>query len=191
MPLPKHGTVRRYKAGCRCSPCTDANTDANRRYRENRRKREGKAEPRTSKPKPVPATSSDPARKGSGRTSADLSTADIDRALDGMEEQLKAGAIETAARAALSGEAPPVVLLRRELVFRGARSLDDPANARYFASTTTAVLAVLESLAKIAPEASEEAKAVAALMETLGTGRRARGRAAVDDAAQSGAGDDR
>ncbi|KQR91298.1 hypothetical protein ASF93_08095 [Microbacterium sp. Leaf347] len=105
--------------------------------------------------------------------------------------QLKAGPIEAAAREALSGEASAEVRLRREVAFRGARALDDPANARFYASTTSALLAVLDSLAKLAPNSSGEAKAIEQLMGALGSGRSSRRRAAVDDAPQSGSGDDR
>jgi len=191
VPLPKHGTVRRYKAGCRCSPCTDANTEANRRYRENRRRREGREAPRTSRAKDVPASRDAPTRKPSKRPAHDLSDAEVDRALDDIAVQLKAGPIEAAAREALSGEASAEVRLRREVAFRGARALDDPANARFYASTTSALLAVLDSLAKLAPNSSGEAKAIEQLMGALGSGRSSRRRAAVDDAPQSGSGDDR
>ena len=31
-PMPKHGTSARYSRGCRCAPCTAANTARKRRY---------------------------------------------------------------------------------------------------------------------------------------------------------------
>lgn len=43
FPAKDHGTVGAYQRGCRCRECTQANTDACRRYRENRRRREAVA----------------------------------------------------------------------------------------------------------------------------------------------------
>lgn len=129
---PRHGTVRRYKDGCRCDPCRGANTRARQREREAAAKRDGKPVPTRSKrvptPRPVPTT------------------AEVDRALDGLELLLAAGPIEQAAREALTDPKDASTRLRHELVFRGARSLDDPKNARYFASTVEAVRKVLADL---------------------------------------------
>lgn len=55
-------------------------------------------------------------------------------------------AIERAAREALPEATDKATRLRHELVFRGARALDDPKNARYFASTVEALRKVLADL---------------------------------------------
>ncbi|MBQ9916083.1 MAG: hypothetical protein IJO71_02655 [Microbacterium sp.] len=55
-------------------------------------------------------------------------------------------AIERAAREALPEAADKATRLRHELVFRGARALDNPENARYFASTVEALRKVLADL---------------------------------------------
>ncbi|ONI62633.1 hypothetical protein CSIV_14250 [Microbacterium sp. CSI-V] len=55
-------------------------------------------------------------------------------------------AIERAAREALPEANDKATRLRHELVFRGARALDDPKNARYFASTVEALRKVLADL---------------------------------------------
>lgn len=55
-------------------------------------------------------------------------------------------AIERAARAALPEAADDATRLRHELIFRAARSLDDPKNARYFASTVEAMRKLLADL---------------------------------------------
>ncbi|MFG6277935.1 hypothetical protein [Microbacterium sp. 5K110] len=67
-------------------------------------------------------------------------------------------AIERAAREALVDPKDAATRLRHELVFRGARSLDDPKNARYFASTVEAVRRVLADL--IAGGGADDAAAI-------------------------------
>ena len=51
--------------------------------------------------------------------------------------------IERAAREAMPDAADAATRMRHELIFRAARSLDDPTNARYFASTVEAMRKVL------------------------------------------------
>ncbi|MGZ0067851.1 hypothetical protein [Microbacterium arborescens] len=68
---------------------------------------------------------------------------DVDPEEFGM---VPAAGIERAARLALRDSDDPTTQLRYELVFRGARSLDDPENARYYASTVTAIRSVLADL---------------------------------------------
>lgn len=70
-------------------------------------------------------------------------------ALDALEllDLLEADApIERAARDALPDAPDKATRLRRELIFRGARALDDPKNARYYASTVEALRKVLADL---------------------------------------------
>lgn len=57
------------------------------------------------------------------------------------------GAIEAAAREALGEPADAMTRMRQELVFRGARALDDPENARFYKSTVEAMRSVLADLA--------------------------------------------
>ncbi|MEV7874515.1 hypothetical protein [Microbacterium sp. NPDC089188] len=63
--------------------------------------------------------------------------------VDPLEILEPSAAIERAAREALPEAKDAATRLRHELVFRGARALDDPANARYFASTVEALRKVL------------------------------------------------
>lgn len=63
--------------------------------------------------------------------------------VDPLEILEPSSAIERAAREALPDAKDAATRLRHELVFRGARALDDPANARYFASTVEALRKVL------------------------------------------------
>ncbi|MDQ1111174.1 hypothetical protein QE418_000622 [Microbacterium testaceum] len=69
--------------------------------------------------------------------------------LDALEllDLLEADApIERAARDALPEAPDKATRLRHELIFRGARALDDPKNARYYASTVEALRKVLADL---------------------------------------------
>ncbi|MFA8415155.1 hypothetical protein ACEPTV_33460, partial [Burkholderia pseudomallei] len=91
---PRHGTVRRYKDGCRCDPCTAANTEARRRERERAAKKAGKAVPTTSKRVPT--------RRPAGPTTARRSTAD-DELVRVIEDALWDGQGSIAA-AALAAE---------------------------------------------------------------------------------------
>ncbi len=207
MALPNHGTIRRYKAGCRCDPCKKANTDASRKYRESRAAREGKKPPRTRAPKAVPTEADVPTltlRRRPTVPGGDALVALVDEALFDaaagggsaaalVAERLRASGyrrvhdrpIEAAAREALGEAGDAHLLMQHELIFRGARSLDDPENARYYASTVTAVLGILNSLTKSSGGDDEGAKAIAELMGAFGSRGRSRGRAAVDDAAES------
>lgn len=67
-------------------------------------------------------------------------------------------AIERAAREALTDPKDGPTRFRHEVIFRGARSLDDPKNARYFASTVEAVRRVLADL--IAGGGADDAAAI-------------------------------
>lgn len=151
---PEHGTSGRYSAGCRCDDCRRWKADKQAAYRDRKRAKEtGEPIP----PKPKRPRSTGAPRSTPGATHG-LSDSDIDRALDGLEEMFSAGPIEAAAREALTDPKDAATRLRHELVFRGARSLDDPKNARYFASTVEAVRRVLADL--IAGGGADDAAAI-------------------------------
>ena len=162
-----HGTVRGYKSGCRCDPCTEANTEAKRRERERRRAREGKpAAPRSPRAPRVPTTSQ-PSPPDS-----------------------EYGPIEKAARAALAdiGGDEAIAALRREVAYRATAVMDNPRAAPYFKSAAEVLRLTIEDLLAAVPAKDGEADALAGIMATFGSSRGRRpsggGSAAVDDSAE-------
>lgn len=142
-----HGTLRAYRAGCRCDECKAANTDAKRRERERRRERAGKPAPRTHPKKSVPT----PTKKG-----ADVPTVDP-----------TAGPIETAARAALESVATDgdlVMRLRVEIVVAAARNLDTPKLQYQFRANAETLRAILADIVSVSPEKGGEVNALADLV---------------------------
>ncbi|MFJ2535866.1 hypothetical protein [Microbacterium maritypicum] len=166
-----HGTSARYRQGCRCDKCRKWKSDSQAKYRADRAAREGKAKPSKRAPRsPVPPTSAVPTHTRPAPTaraaSGDELVRIIEAALFDTDSPMAAavlaaqmireagwrhvvdGPIEAAARDAFDASTDDAsTRLRHELVFRGARSLDDPANARYFASTVEAMRKVLADIA--------------------------------------------
>ena len=179
-----HGTVRGYKAGCRCSDCKTANAEASRTYRANKAKREGKEPPRTSRPKAVPTTP-----KPKVRSDLDGPTGvDADREFERMRRQLEAGPIEFEARRLLEAMGDDAVTaLRREVVFRAAQILDDPKKSSLFKDAANIVRAFLGDLLAARGAEGGEDDALASWLASLGSSRGRRNSAAMDDTAQSGA----
>lgn len=166
-----HGTSARYRQGCRCDQCRKWKSDSQAKYRADRAAREGKA--KTSKrplrshvpPTSVVPTETTPApsaRAASGDELVRIIEAAMFDAGGAMSGAVLAaqmireagwrhvvdGPIEAAARDAFDAPTDDAATrLQHELVFRGARSLDDPANARYFASTVEAMRKVLADIA--------------------------------------------
>ncbi|GAB2702412.1 hypothetical protein BKA24_001680 [Microbacterium marinum] len=167
--MPRHGTVRRYKAGCRCEPCKTANTDARRRERDAARAAAGepvptrrKRVPTNPQTEPTPAPPARPAFRHESNGDALLSIIEdalfdaggglvaakvaADRLRAAGFRQFVDGPIEAAAREALTDPADAATRMRHELVYRGARALDDPDNARFYKSTVEAMRQVLADL---------------------------------------------
>lgn len=162
---PRHGSSARYRAGCRCEKCRKWKRDSQAEYRRNRRARDaadgGKAEavptgpvvPTVSRGRRHRAVSDDPLvllidealwdERGTPR-SAEVAA---ERIRDAGYRLVVAGPIETAAREALGEGRDAQARLRHELLFRGAMALDDPANARYYASTVEAMRKILADIA--------------------------------------------
>lgn len=166
-----HGTSARYRQGCRCDKCRKWKRESQAKYRADRAAREGK--PKTPQrpwssavpTPPVVPTQTRPAPTARAASGDELVRI-IEAALFDTDRPMAAavlaaqmireagwrhvvdGPIETAARDAFSASTDDAATrLRHELVFRGARSLDDPANARYFASTVEAMRKVLADIA--------------------------------------------
>lgn len=92
-------------------------------------------------------------------------------ALDSLEllDLLEADApIERAAREALPEPKDAKTRMRYEVIFRGARSMDDPANARYFASTVEAMRKMLAELESGGDDADDFAELVGKIRGTGG-----------------------
>lgn len=96
------------------------------------------------------------------------------------------GPIEAAAREALTGADDAETRMRHELVFRGARSLDDPDNARYFASTVEAMRKILADI--VGPDGGGGSNAD--IVEAIRSAGRDRDETEVDHSAQPRTPDD-
>jgi hypothetical protein len=158
--LPRHGSTRRYKSGCRCGPCTSKNTADKAREREAKRERLGLA-PTTKKrvPSRPTAPTSDPTH----------------------------GPIESAARAALpDDEDNPVARLRREVVFAAARIMDDRTKAHLFSAQSNVLRVTVLDLIAQKPPKDGEADALREFVETIGSSRRNRNPPPVHDPEKSG-----
>jgi len=208
--LSKHGTVRRYKQGCACEPCTQANTDARRREREAKARREGRDVPTPRKGVPT-AEASVPTRRP--QASGDELTRIIEEAIWEHGATLAAATaaannlrnlgfrfhsdapIEAAARRALPaiGATDDLAVLRRETAYRAAAVMDNPKAAPFFKSAAEVLRVTVEDLSGSAPAKGGEAAVLAGIMEKIGGSRGRRpagaGSAAVDDTPQPVEGD--
>lgn len=206
--LSKHGSVRRYKQGCRCEPCMTANTEARRRERERAAAKAGKPVPTTRKRVPTEGAPVPTPRRPTA--SGDELTAVIEDAIfehGGTQtaasvaaENLRAlgyravvdDPIQAAARRALPAIGGDSALseLRRETAYRAAAVADNPKAAPFFKSAAEVLRLTIEDLIAAAPPKDGEADALGEIMATLGgsrgRGSGRRGPAAVDDAAESG-----
>lgn len=181
MSLPKHGTVRRYKTGCRCDDCKAANTEASRRYRSNRRRREGRPEPAR---QPLsPADLRDEPIPSPPRARTEPSQSDIDRELERLLTREISGPIEREARALLDTyDRDAVTRLRREVVFGAARIMDDRSKASLFRNAAQVVRDFVADILASTNAGDGEADALRDFLASLG-GSRGRGNgAALDDA---------
>lgn len=158
---PEHGTRARYRAGCRCSDCQRWKADDTAAYRERKRKRDA-GDDTPPEPKRAASRARPTAPK---RPTPQPSDAEVDRRFDGIVEQFEAGPIEAAARDAFALSDDPATRLRQEVLFRGARSLDDPKNARYYSSTVEAMRKVLADLT--GDEGSAGGGGIAGIVEAI------------------------
>lgn len=165
-----HGTPARYRQGCRCEECRKWKADSQRKYRAAKADREGAPKPAKKRPSshvptlhivPTDARPAPTARAASGDDLVRIIEQAMFEARGTMSAVVLAarmireagwrhvvdGPIEAAAREALDSANAATTRLQHELVFRGARSLDDPQNARYYASTVEAMRKVLADIA--------------------------------------------
>lgn len=162
---PRHGSPARYRAGCRCEKCRKWKSDSQAEYRRNRKLREAEGEgsaevvptgavvPTVSRGRRHRPVSDDPLvvlidealwdERGKPRA-AEVAA---ERIRSAGYRLVVAGPIESAAREALGEPRDASARMRYELLFRGARSLDDPENARYYASTVEAMRKILADIA--------------------------------------------
>jgi hypothetical protein len=162
--LPRHGTIRRYKAGCRCAQCSAKNTAEKSKEREAKRRREGKP------PRRVPA-----ARKAVP-TSANAPHGEDDH-----------GPIETAARAALgSSDADAITELRRQVAFAAARIMDDRFKPHLFSAQSNVLRLTILDLVGAKPPEDGEADVLRNFLGSLSGSRGRRNTAPVHDATKSG-----
>ncbi|UUE19335.1 hypothetical protein [Microbacterium sp. J1-1] len=204
--LPEHGTRGRYRMKCGCAKCRKWKADDTAAYRARKAERDGTAPTKRAAKRARPTSESRPtdhrpaptARAASGDDLVRIIEAAIFDAGDTMAAAVLAarmireagwrhvvdGPIEAAARDALDGQtAKATTRMQHELVFRGARSLDDPANARYYASTVEAMRKVLADIAGPDGDGGGASDIVDAIRRA---GRDGDGDAAVDDTAEPG-----
>lgn len=164
---PEHGTRARYRAGCRCDLCKKWKADDNAKYRPAKAPAIADAKPAKRAQRARPQHAEGPhfhVPKRARTEHEDPLAQIIEDALwdergnpwsaNVAAERIRAagwrlwedGPIEAAAREALTDPGDPGTRMRHELVFRGARSLDNPDNARYYASTVEAMRKVLADL---------------------------------------------
>ncbi|MEB0001612.1 hypothetical protein QN357_01505 [Cryobacterium sp. RTC2.1] len=163
--LPRHGTTRRYKAGCHCDRCTAKNTADKERERAAKIARDGRVP--TARVR-VPTKKNVPTFKAPD--DPDVPTP---------------GPIETAARDALAEfDADKVVVLRREIAIAIARTMDGKAGVTpsQFQIFRTALV---DLLGERAPK-DGELDAIRNLVESIGSSRKRGHPAPVDNAAQPG-----
>lgn len=197
--LSKHGSVRRYKQGCACELCTQANTDARRRERERAAARSGKPVPTARKGVPTSGAVGPTSRRP--EASGDDLTRIIEEAIwqeggtptaANLAAQLLRDAgfrfvsdapIEAAARRALPtmGGDGDLAALRRETAYRAAAVMDNPKFAPFFKSAAEVLRVTVEDLNAATPERGGEADDLKQLLDSLGSRGRSRGRAPVDD----------
>ena len=178
--LPRHGTVRRYKAGCHCDECRGANTSARRREREAKARREGRAVPTREKIAPTPRVAPTP---GAVLSPDDHAVAD---AFTVMIRRADAGFIEAAVWGLLGEVSDPAEVLAREVALRAARIMDSPKSAALFKSAADVLRVFVAD--RLGGESKDgDGDALAAIMASFGGAcGRASGRGrptAVDDAA--------
>lgn len=160
---PRHGTVRRYKDGCRCDRCREANTTARRRERA---KASGGTVPTTRKR--VPTTRFVP-----------TSTAPDDPTPPTDDETVRG----TLARALATLDADDdMARFRKAHALRLASVLDDASKPHLWKGITSALAEVLAALVGNKPPQDGEADALAAFLGEIGRSReRRRGAAPVHD----------
>lgn len=138
-----HGTLRGYRAGCRCDACRGSNNAAKRLERERKQAREGR------QPRPVLRA---------------VPTGD-DVPVIGPTY----GPIETAFRAALAEPTDDhLVVARREMVFAAARVMDNPKAVAFFKSAADVLRSTVAELLESKPEQDGEADALASIMASFG-----------------------
>lgn len=201
-----HGTPARYRQGCRCDECRKWKSDSQAKYRAAKAAREGNPKPAkkrngshvpTLRIVPTDAHPAPTARAASADDLVRIIEAAIFDAGDSMAAAVLAaqmireagwrhvvdGPIEAAARDAFDTATEAATRLQHELVFRGARSLDDPQNARYYASTVEAMRKVLADIAGPDGDGGGASDIVDAIRRA---GRDGDGDAAVDDTEEPG-----
>jgi len=161
---PRHGTVRRYKSGCHCNPCTAKNTEVKANERAAAKaKRLGVVPTPT---KRVPTTRVVPTPPST----------------DEPTDKPKYGPIEAATRNAFSDEdAPSVAIVRREMAFAAARNMDDRSMGRQFASNAKTLREIIGDLVAAKPPKDGELDALSNLLGSFGTPRGRRDSTAVHD----------
>lgn len=196
-----HGTVRGYKAGCRCEQCTEANRAARQKERDRRRAKSGRTAPRSDVPQggQVVPTRRRPEVTGDeiqqvieraafeARGLAAGAALAADRLRDAGYRLVVDGPIEAAARRALAsvGGDSALAVLRRETAFRAAAAMDDPKVTPFLKSVTEVLRVTVADLLADAPEKGGETDALNELMGTFGSRGSARGSAPMGDAAAS------
>lgn len=196
---PNHGTRARYRAGCRCDECRLWKSNDNAKHRPAKTpppeptpppKRTRRARPQADEgphfdvPARRRAEFADPLAQliedalWDERGNPWAANVAADRIREAGWRLWVDGPIEAAARDALTEPADAAARMRHELIFRGARSLDDPDNARYFASTVEAMRKVLADL--VGPDAGG---GNADIVEAIRNAGRDRDSSEVDDTA--------
>lgn len=182
MALPKHGTVRRYRAGCRCDECKAANTAAKRRERERKAEREGRSVKRPQASKRVPTSRDVPTGSGAG----DPTDREIEREFERIARLSDAGPIEREVWALLGEMDKPAERLTREVVLRAAQIMDNPGSAALFKAGADVMRSFIADHLATKPGGDGKSGALAEFLGSIGSSRGRRNGPAVDDAAQSG-----
>lgn len=181
--LPRHGTVRRYKAGCICDRCRAANTEARRRERESAAKAAGKPVPTSRKRVPTQRTVP---TAGVPREPTDLA---VDDAFTRMARYENSGPIEREVWNLLGEADDAASRLKREVVLRAAQIMDTPKSAALFKSAADVLRAFIADHLDSGSTEDGEGDVLAGIMASFGgaRGRGSAGRsaAAVDDSAES------
>ena len=150
---PKHGTMRRYKAGCRCEKCVEKNRTTKAAERARKRVRESTAARTGRHLKAVPPLSDVPAPVPTS-TAADVPTpATISALLSAALEEVDDDSL--------------IAEYRRARAVQLATVLDDPSQARLWRGISEALDAAIAELLPAEGEGGEKSRALRDIMEAL------------------------